>query len=235
LADRWAAFWADVAAERKRHKALLYNVYNGDATDGGAHHGTTQTISNDPEVQAYVTEHVFAVPKALRPDKSYMARGTAVHVGGDSAPAETALAKWLHCERDPETDAWASWHLRLLVNGLLIDVQHHGRAGQRPWTRQNALNALAMQIFMEHTLRKERAPDIAVRSHQHQFGDSYGASPTRLIQLPAWQLATAFVHRVAPENCDLADIGGVIVPVMPDGSYEVIPKLYRPALPKVRT
>jgi hypothetical protein len=234
LWDAWTDFWRAVAAARTHHHARLICLYGGDATDGGAHHGTTQTISDDPEVQAYITEATFAIPKRLKPDQSYMVRGTAIHTGGESSPQEQVLAKWLACKRDPETDAWAPWHLRLEVNGCLLDLQHHGRAGARPWTRQNALSALAAQIWMEHSVRGERPPDLAIRAHQHRYGDSYDAYPTRVLVLPAWQLATAFVHRVAPEECDLADVGGVICTVFPDGSYDIAPRLYRHALPTLR-
>lgn len=232
LWENWLSFWADAAALRREHKAKLINVYNGDATDGGTHHGTTQTISADPEVQSYVTNRVFSVPQALKPLKSYMVRGTAVHVGGDSAPSETALARHLNCERDPETESWATWHLRLTLYGKLFDFQHHGRAGVRPWTKQNALSALACQIWMEHQLVGEQAPDVAFRSHKHTYGDSGDAYPTRLIQLPAWQLRTAYVHRVAPEA--MASIGGMLCLVAPDGAYQMIPKLYKASLPQPR-
>ena len=229
LWENWVSFWQGCADLRDRTKAKLICVYNGDATDGGAHHGTTQTVSDDPEVQSYLAARVFSVPRDLKPSASYMIRGTAVHVGGDSAPNETALAKHLHCTRDPDTDAWASWHLRLRVHGRLFDFQHHGRMGTRPWTRPNAVMALAAQVWMEHAQLGLEAPALAVRSHQHRWGDSHDAFPTRVIQTPAWQLKTAFIHRVGPES--IADLGGVLCLVEPDGTFEVIPKLYRPAQP----
>lgn len=233
LWECWTDYWQTVESLRRELKARLFCVYNGDATDGGAHHGTTATISNDPEVQSYLTTATFQVPRKLKADKSYMVRGTAVHVGGDSAPNETALAKHLNCERDPETDSWASWHIRLPIHGRIFDFQHHGRVGTRPHTKQNALSALACQIWMEHSLKGLRHPDVAFRSHRHTFGDSENAYPTRLIQTPSFQLKTAFAHRVVPES--IADVGGVICVIEPDGQYRVIPKLYPVALPKLRT
>ncbi len=76
-----------------------------------------------------------------------------------------------------------------------------------------------------------RHPDLAFRSHLHQFGDSYNAYPTRVVQTPAWQLKTAHAHKVAAES--IADVGGVITMVQPDASYIVKPVLYLPSLPKV--
>jgi hypothetical protein len=84
---------------------------------------------------------------------------------------------------------------------------------------------------MEHALRGQRHPDVAVRSHRHVYGDSFDAYPTRVVQTPAFQLKTAFGHKVAANS--IADIGGVIFVVAPDGRYEVKPQLFTPTLPKV--
>ena len=58
-------------------------------------------------------------------------------------------------------------------------------------------------------------PDLAVRSHFHQFADSgqIHKIKTRAVALPAWQLATEYVHRVAES---LADIG-LVCAVIEDG------------------
>jgi len=231
LWERWLSFWHDVDQLRRRHKAKLVTVYNGDAVDGD-HHQTSQIVSRNMEVQGYMVSRVFSIPRDLKPDTAYMVRGTETHVGPSGA-SEESLARHLQCERDPVTETWSTWHLRLHVHGRLIDCQHHGRTGTRPWTKQNALSALACQIWMEHRLADERHPDLAIRSHRHVHGDSFDAFPTRLIQTPAWQLKTAFAHKVAAES--IADVGGVIVVVYPDGQYEVIPKLYRPDRPPIRS
>ena len=229
LWDKWQTFWGTVDGIRRERGAKLWAVLVGDALDGD-HHATAQIISRNPDAQAYVANRVFSVIKDAKPDRLFMIRGTEAHTGS-SGSAEEALAKQLGAERDAETENWSRWRLRLNINHLLVDFQHHGRFGARTWTRQNALSALAFQIWSEHTLQGLRPPDLAIRAHMHQFGDSYGAYPTRVIQLPAWQLKTAFAHRVAAEN--IADVGGVIVVVEPDGRYEVLPQLYLPQLPAV--
>ena len=233
LWNNWLKFWQTVKSEQQANKARLICVFNGDATDGGAHHGTTQVMTEEDDATAYITRRVFSVPKDLNPAKLYMVKGTDVHVGGPAAPQEVSIAQRLGCERDPESQTWASWHLRLTVNGLLLDFQHHGRAGNRPWTRQNAVSALAADIWMEHSLAGLRAPDLAFRSHVHRFADSYDAYPTRVVVTPAWQLKTSFVHRIGPES--IADIGGVMVLIKPDGFYTVNPLLYRPSQPRARS
>lgn len=227
----WNAFWADAESLRRAEKAKLVAIFNGDLVDGD-HHQTSQIISRNMEVQGYVAERVFSVPRNLKPHKTYVVRGTEAHTGPSGA-SEESLAKHLRADREAEERTWSSWHLRLNLHGVLVDCQHHGRIGTRPWTRQNALSALACQIWMEHRLANLRHPDLAFRSDRHVYGDSFGAYPTRVIQTPAWQLKTAFAHKVAPES--IADIGGVLCLVWPDTTFQVIPKLYQPALPEVRT
>jgi hypothetical protein len=173
---------------------------------------------------------VFGVPKALKPDRVFIVRGTEAHVGPAGA-SEEAFARIIQAERNPETKTWSWWHLRLEIHGRLFDFQHHGRMGQRPWTRQNIVSLLAAQIFYEHASRGLRHPDVAFRSHFHTHQDSHNAHPVRVIQTPAWQLKTAHAHKVVAEN--LADVGGIIVVIEPSGSYEVIDKLYQVEPPKI--
>lgn len=225
----WEDFWQLVGQIRKQAKAKLFTVYNGDLTEGDHHH-TSQIISRNPEPQAYVAARVFGVPKSQRPDRVFVVRGTETHVGPAGA-SEEAFARIIKAERNPETKTWSWWHLRLEIHGRLFDFQHHGRMGQRPWTRQNIVSLLAAQIFYEYAARGLRHPDVAFRSHFHTHQDSGSAHPVRVIQTPAWQLKTAHAHKVVAEN--LADIGGIIVTILPDGSYDVLTKLFRVEPPQI--
>jgi hypothetical protein len=224
--DCWEDYWRTVKA--KREGADLWCVYNGDLADGD-HHNTPQIISRNPEPAAYISERVFGVPADLKPERQFVIRGTEVHVGPSGA-TEEAWARRMRAERNPETKTWSWWHLRFEVHGVRFDFQHHGRTGTRPWTRTSVVGALAAEIFYEHAASGNPHPHLAIRSHRHVQADSYDAHPTRVIQTPAWQLKTAFAHKIAPES--IADIGGIIVTVTPDGQYEVEKKLYRPSLPK---
>lgn len=213
----------DLSANRN---ADLWCVFNGDLFEGGAHHGTTQIISSNPEAQAYLADRVFGVPRSLGPAHTFILRGTEEHVGPSGA-SEEAFARFIHAEKNPTTDRWSWWQLRLKPHGLLIECQHHGRMGQRPWTESNVVNLLAAQIFYEHARRDREYPRIAIRSHRHRFADSGTAHPVRVIQTPAWQLKTAYAHRVVPEA--IADVGGIVILVEPNGHYEITPILFEPA------
>lgn len=225
--NNWEGFWNEVDDRRKSLDAETYGLYNGDAVEGD-HHGTSQIISRNPEPQTYITERVFGVPQNL--SKIFVVRGTEAHVGPGGS-SEEHLAKRLKAQRNPTTKTHSWWHLRLNIHGVRLDFQHHGRTGTRPWTKTSVVGALAAEIFYEHARTGNPHPHLAIRSHRHVYADSYDAHPTRVIQTPAWQLKTAHAHKVAPES--IADIGGVIITVFPNGKYEVETKLYRPELPPV--
>ena len=227
LWDCWDQFWKKVQERRRALRGDLYCVYNGDAVDGD-HHQTSQIISRNLEVQAYVAERVFSAPKALRPERAFMVRGTEAHVG-PSASAEENLARHLGCERDPLTRNWTWWELDLIAHDRLLNFQHHCSVSGLPWTAPGGIARLAFRIWVERMAAGERVPDLAVRSHIHHYLDSFGAHPTRAIVTPAFQLKTAHAHKVVPESA--ADIGGLIVTAWPDRPLDVEAVRFRPRRP----
>lgn len=228
LFQNWRDLWERVEKVRDREKAKLYQVFNGDLVDGD-HHGTTQILSGNSAVQAHVVSECMKVPLSLGADKMWFIRGTESHVG-KSANSEEKIADGLRRDkrpivRDTVTGTSSHWHAKMEIQGVRFDFAHHGRMGQRPWTRINIVANLAAEIFYEHSAREEPYPHIAVRSHLHRYADTGAAHPVRVIQTPAWQLHTAFTHRVVTES--MADIGGVII-VVKDGKASVEPVLFKP-------
>ena len=235
LWENWRDFWGRVDAQRKALNASLYQVYNGDMTEGD-HHKTTQILSGNPTAQATVVNEVMRVPLALKPEGIIVVRGTEAHVGA-SACYEERIASGLRKDGykvlvDDATGNASHWHFEMDVQGVRFDFAHHGRVGARPWTKPNAVHALAMEIFYNAAANERPFPHLAVRSHMHQYVDTHDSHPTRLIQMPAWQLATAFIHRIAPNA--LADVGGLIITVT-EGEMTVEPVRYRPAQPPMRS
>ena len=228
LWEKWEDYHQRVAEKRRQLKADLWYLVNGDAMEGD-HHGTSQIISRNLEAQTYVQDRVFSVPMKLEPSRLFIVRGTEAHVG-PSGNREEALARQLRAEKDKEADTWSWWRLRLKAHSTLMDFQHHGRTGTRPWTKASAVGNLATEVFYEHAANGLTPPHLAIRSHRHVWGDSYKNCPTRVIQTPAWQLKTAHAHKVAAES--IADIGGIILTVWPD-RYDVEEVFYKPSLPKV--
>lgn len=218
-----------VAKLRTQLGAKLYYLSNGDVTDGD-HHGTTQILSGNPTAQAAVVDAIMKPILALRPDGLAFVRGTEAHVG-KSACYEERIAKGLLKDgwpviTDAATGNASHWHFRAEMHGVRLDFAHHGRVGTRPWTKATGPMTLAAEIGYNHFRRGEPHPHIAVRSHMHQYFDTHDAHPVRVIQTPCWQLATSYIHRIAPDN--LADIGAVIVVLQEGEPPEVRPMLYRP-------
>jgi hypothetical protein len=210
----WLDYWSQVQAKRKALGADLYQVFNGDLTDGD-HHGTTQILSGNPVAQAAVVDACMRVPLALEPDRLWFIRGTEAHVG-KSGCFEERIANGLRKDGRPvvgddATGNASHWHAKIDVQGVRFDFAHHGSVGTRPWTKPNATNNLAAAMFYDHAKDGVPHPHLAVRSHMHQWVDTYDAHPVRVVQIAAWQLATAFIHRIAPGK--LADVGGLIVTV----------------------
>jgi hypothetical protein len=229
--QNWLAFWKRVAAVRKEHHASLIAAFNGDMTEGD-HHKSTQVLSGNPTAQAAVVNEAMRIPLALSPDQLFFIRGTEAHVGASAAFEERIAAGLLKDKRpvigDSATGTASHWHARIEIDGVRIDMAHHGRVGTRPWTKPNVTMNLAAEIFYNHALHGIPHPHLAFRSHMHQFVDTGCTHPVRVIQTPAWQLATAFIHRIAPGS--IADVGGIIV-VIKNGRYEVEPVIYHPDPP----
>lgn len=228
LWDRWLDFWRQVEETRAREKATLHVVLNGDLTDGD-HHGTTQILSGNPTAQAAVVNAQLQEMLRLSPDSIHVVRGTEAHVG-KSAAFEERIALGLFKDgrpvvKDEATGTASHWQAKLDIQGVRLDFAHHGRVGTRPWTKPNVTMNMAAEIFFEHARHGLPHPHLAVRSHMHQFVDTGSCQPVRVIQTPAWQLATAFIHRIAPGA--IADVGGLILTIR-GGQLDVRPVLYRP-------
>lgn len=228
LWENWNDYWRKAEAKREALGAELWAIFNGDLVDGQVKH-STQILSGNPNAQAAVMTAAMAIPLALRPDRILIVRGTEAHVG-NSASAEERIADGLRRDKrpiisEPETGAASWWHWRAEIQGVVVDVTHHGRIGQREHTRQSQAVLYAHDIHLAHTKNGERPPDLAIRSHNHKWADSFDACKPRVLGLGAWQLGTGYVHKVQPDS--LADIGGALITIR-DGEYEVEKVKYEP-------
>jgi hypothetical protein len=213
-------------------------VLNGDLVDG-VHH-------NSPQIAPLVGQHFRAAHELLKdgplvhkPDFLHMIRGTESHVGR-AGEIEEGLARTLNAEGvsvvyDPDTGQASSYWRRPLIDGVLFDLRHHGRMGQRAHTRGPYSRWYAQDIELEHRLDNERPPDVAMRSHLHKYEDSGRAHrwTTRAVQLPCWQAMTSYAHRITAES--LSDVGVVVFPIRDGALLEPHPILYKAARPTVVT
>jgi hypothetical protein len=229
LFGNWEKYWERVAEVRDNEKATLIAVFNGDLVDG-AHHKTTQIITENPNAQAAVVNAAMAVPLGLKPDHIVVVRGTEAHVG-NSASAEERIADGLRRDKrpvisDPETKTSSWWHWRAEIEGVRLDITHHGRAGQREHTKRGILNLYAHDILLAHVKAGHMPPHLCFRAHHHTWDDTESACPVRVVRTGAWQLATGYVHKVAADS--LADCAAAITTIQ-DGAFDVEKVLYKPA------
>lgn len=229
---KWTAYWGEVKRAAKGSRLAV--ILNGDLLDGD-HHGTTQIVSRHPGVQVDILFRTLDPMLALKPAAVIVVRGTEAHVGA-AGSGEEGVAKGLAARGVPiakaTTGTFSWWHFVGQFGPLRLSATHHGRMGQRPWTKGSVSSNLAATIFYEHAARGEPHPQLAFRSHYHRTADSGDSHPVRVIQTPAWQLATSYAHRVAADT--LADIGGMVVRVGTT-DWQVTKHLYRPDPPSTWT
>jgi|TARA_R110000824_G_scaffold15407_6_gene64896 hypothetical protein len=233
LWENWLEAWDRVAKIKKIVPGTnLHIVMNGDAVDGD-HHKTAQIASRLTGIHVRCFMESIQVPLSLGPDSIHIIRGTAAHVG-ESGNVEEGIARALSAGGwpvvgDPDTGQKSSYWRKLTIGDVKIDVKHHGRMGKRAHTKGPYIRWYAQDIFFNYAMDGETPPDLAVRSHFHQFADSgqIHKIKTRAVALPAWQLATEYVHRVAES---LADIG-LVCAIIEDGHYTIEPILFRPQRP----
>jgi hypothetical protein len=203
--DCWQDFWKyvkDLAG--KKHRIVVFHL--GDVIDG-FHPRYIQALSNIDDQRAEAVE--ILKPIVNMSDAFYIIRGTECHVG-EAAQHEVAIAR--------ELGVRALWEGIFDVDGVRIDLSHHGRAAKRAWTSASA-GVAAEAIHDAVTDRPPRIPPRYVfRGHMHLVDDSgEKVSGTRAVSLPSWELRNALGHRL--ESGKRADIGGAIM--LSDGSLDL--------------
>jgi hypothetical protein len=204
---------------------------NGDITEG-VHHNTHQIISPDKGIHIQAAFDVLTKGiLTLGFDTVHMVRGTPAHVD-NAAGLEKSVAAKLNAHgypvvRDEYSQSFVWPFVYAEFDGVLFDVRHHGRAGQREHTRKAYSALYAQDIWQSHVADGRRPPDIAVRAHLHRFIDSGPdhRGITRAIQMPCWQLTTQWVRRIGAET--LPDIGAVVA-LVDNGRVQIVPLLYKP-------
>lgn len=237
LWEQHEKFIAEVDRMRQSEPDSILSYWNnGDLTDLH-HHNTTQVIGTAQGMHIEAARDVLDKGiLRLNPDYIHFIRGTPAHVGAESG-VEKGVAGLLESQgynvvRDHDNGSLTWRILRCEIEGINFDVRHHGRSGMREHTRRAYQSAYAFDIWASYATKGDSPPDIAVRSHKHQYMDSgYDhRGVTRAVSTPAWQLATEYVHKLAIES--LADIGGVVF-MCRNKEVLVKPILFKPERPTV--
>jgi len=211
LYTNWIDFFDYVKSKSKKHRIIVAHL--GDVIDYN-HHGSTQLVQE-------VGDQVEMAKTLLMPyreiaDKFIGILGTAVHAGTDHA-TEVSLYQELKAD-------FIEQQMTIDIDGVLVDLAHHGRAGFRPWTSSAA--SLASEIMLDYAQSGLPLPHFIFRGHLHVMDDSGSKfENTRLIQCPSWQLRTTYANRVAG-NTRRSDIGGIL---LNDGKLDLSKARYRGA------
>ncbi len=209
LYANWIDFYDYVKSKARKHRIIVAHL--GDVIDYN-HHGSTQLVQE-------VGDQVEMAKTLLMPyreiaDKFIGILGTAAHAGTDHA-VETDLYRQLEAD-------YIEQQMTIDIDGVRVDLAHHGRAGFRPWS-SSAAN-LASEIMLDYAQSGIPLPNYIFRGHFHALDDSgLKFENTRLVQCPAWQLKTTFANRVAG-NTRRSDIGGIL---LNDGKLDLSKARYK--------
>lgn len=215
LWQSWVNFFSQVRDVRPRGGGKKYLIHLGDIIEGD-HHDTSQIITRNPATMQNIAIDVLE-PICKWADVRFFLRGTGAHAG-KSAWIEEAIADDLGGERDEGRDTASWWHLRLDVNGYVIDAAHHPPSGtSREWLRHGPAATLAAKVWWQYMESGDKPPDLAVRGHRHRWGDSSDTYQTRGILLPCWKASDEYVSRLAAEA--LPHVGGLFG-IIEDGRAE---------------
>lgn len=212
LWERWLDLVARVRALRRRRYHVVV-VSLGEFVDG-RHHESTQLLSQAPEIQATAALDVMQ-PLATLAHELYVLRGTEAH-SGKGAASDYAIGRELGARRDPSTGMHAFYRLLLTVAGVHFDVAHHvGGGGDDPRLYGGAIRRETAAMLMER-------PDthVVLRGHVHRVadtGEAYGLQRWGAV-IPAWQLKTAFTHRVTRREA--FTVGTWLIEIQKDGEWE---------------
>ncbi len=237
LWEQWEESWKVVKDLRKEKRGTrLIIINNGDAIEGD-HNGTTQIITKNLDEQKRI--HVASMKAGMKMagfnhekgDKLFYVSGTPTHVAyHEDDIARSFLDKKGHpiikpliaptVENDFEDGRYVRDQLYLDVNGVLLDIAHHGfTAGVRAWTKGSTLRSNLVSVYFDYVNKGKRVPRYVIRSHKHEFiterySDIQGTIDGFIT--PAFQLKTAYGHMVA--SLKDSSIGMLIIIVEKDGS-----------------
>jgi hypothetical protein len=202
----WWLEYIDAVKRAARGGGKIISILNGDLAEGDTKDRTWQIVTRNPTTILSNMLKTFS-PLIDIASKIFVVRGTLAHAG-KSNNLECLFADDISAEvKDGQR---VHWNLYGDFGGVVIDVAHFSRGGTL--RGNNPMIKLAENLIVSYAGRGERIPELAFRSHRHQYRDSRDDVPgCRAIALPAWTWKTEFAAANTPE-C-LADIGGAIVTI----------------------
>jgi hypothetical protein len=142
-------------------------IHNGDLTQGSDHGSVISPSQTVQEIIATrtLTRMLGGLPtcKTLR-----IIKGTDTHVfeNGDS---EAAVGRFM-AAAIPELDVKTIYHDLLTMNGVVVDLSHHGPPpGRRSWLTGNEARYYLRSMMMQELMEGKQPARLVVRSHYHEY------------------------------------------------------------------
>lgn len=157
--------WVDEAKKFAGADRLIV-LANGDMTAGNKHQQllVSDRIADQMMIGMYNLEPWYAQKDVT----VRIIKGTGAHVFGDGS-SELVIGKLLNA-RYPEVSTAVYNHALLDVDGMTLDVAHHGPPpGSRQWLRGNEMRYYLRDIMMNEILAGNVPPRVVLRGHYHEF------------------------------------------------------------------
>src|SRR3990167_4425730 len=204
-------YWLDFI-QRAKELTTGYRrvgVVNGDLGELDTKKRSIQLITlNKATIQRMIID--VLEPELAILDAVYIMRGTAAHTG-KSSWLEEAIANDIDITVRESEGAASWWHYRGLADRVRVDLAHHAPLGSSPTTKYNGANALAWKTLWYYNVRrKQPAPHLVIRSHNHTRADSFDNFECRALFTPCWTALTEHGYRSGYEN-EIPDIGGYVI------------------------
>ena len=193
LREQWLDLWRRIDRLSTELNAPIHSHINGDWVDINKHSKYQLIDFNDDTIVQWGIETVEPLRKVS--DVVFVERGTEAHTGGVGHLEEMA-ARLIDAEKDPNTGRYSWWYFEGECDKLRYTVTHHpGTNSMRPWTQGGGANRAAAMVTYAY-YGAAWMPELAIFNHVHHNEDSYDNHPVRAVFNRAWQLDTAYSHRL---------------------------------------
>ncbi|MBD3354304.1 MAG: hypothetical protein GF364_22670 [Candidatus Lokiarchaeota archaeon] len=208
LWDNWLDYWKRTAAWKRRTKARVVGIINGDWGDINVHSQFQLIEPVNPDIVLdMMTEAVEPMRRVC--DAIFVVRGTEAHTGG-SGFLENRAAKEIGAEKNAQEHTHSWYLLEAEFEGVKLTSSHHpGTSSRRPWTKGNDTNRRAAMDIYNYG-GSDWVPDLTLWGHYHYYSDSGNTHSIRAIYNRSWQVKTAFSYRLGLAN-NVSEIGGLWV------------------------
>jgi len=228
--NNFKSFCRDVDAEKRRLRAPLILIINGDIADDNKHKTTQILTHNLADILKMTVDTLNPITELA--DHIVVTRGTEAHTG-PSACLDELYAKDVGAAQSAE-DMYSWWNFRGMFGGVTFDVAHHPASFSGvPHTAHAPAGKMATTVETNYALAGEKPPNVVIRSHNHIFADSGYTYSTRAFITHPWQLTTSYGHRKGFSG-RVMPVGGMFF-VCENGNYDVHVRRYMPTRGKYWT